>query len=100
MLNLFKKKMNRADRLSQYAEEESKDEAKETGCSLHGVPGCKSCRDTFGQSEETSDKGWMAHRLKFEKTPGVKDARNDPNELVVIDPRKKMEELRNSRKRT
>ncbi|CAG8553827.1 5889_t:CDS:2, partial [Paraglomus occultum] len=74
-------------------------------CSLHSVPNCLSCRDTFGQSKATdTDEGWLSHKLVFEKDYKGKDLmqrRDDPNDYVVIDPleRKKqaIEEQREKR---
>ncbi|CAG8499877.1 11641_t:CDS:2 [Paraglomus brasilianum] len=74
-------------------------------CSLHSVPNCLSCRDTFGQSNATdTDEGWLSHQLVFEKDYKGKDLmqrRDDPNDYVVIDPleRKKqaIEEQREKR---
>jgi peptidyl-prolyl cis-trans isomerase SDCCAG10 len=79
MLNIFKKKLVKAPVL---------DESEEKGpvCKLHSVADCKSCKDTFGENEEASEEGWLSHKLKFEVESGIK--RDDPNELMVIDPRK------------
>ncbi|KAJ3142611.1 Peptidyl-prolyl isomerase cwc27, partial [Irineochytrium annulatum] len=63
-----------------------KEKVEEKECVLHGVSGCKSCRDTFGEKDEGDDKGWLGHRLKFGKEaanvfePSVED-------YIFIDPR-------------
>ncbi|CAG8442080.1 8044_t:CDS:10 [Ambispora leptoticha] len=59
-------------------------------CTLHSVPNCQSCRDTFGQSQnDLTDEGWLSHQLVFEKDHKGKDLmqrRDDPDDFIVIDP--------------
>ncbi|RKP17071.1 cyclophilin-like protein, partial [Rozella allomycis CSF55] len=71
---------------------------KKVECLLHNIPNCESCQDSFGEKIEETDEGWLAHKLKFDKSLGYKDARDDPSELVVIDPRKKAEEILGKKK--
>src|SRR5438270_372469 len=59
-------------------------------CTLHSVPNCLSCQDTFGQAQDdVTDEGWLSHQLVFEKDHKGKDLmrrRDDPNDFIVIDP--------------
>ena len=68
-------------------EQEQKTESIEEACRLHAVINCKSCKDTFGMQVVESEQGWLAHKLIFDKEVGHKDTRNDPYQLVVIDPK-------------
>jgi peptidyl-prolyl cis-trans isomerase SDCCAG10 len=60
-------------------------------CSIHGIPNCESCFDTFGDDGEgDNDEGWMAHKLVFAKDLKGKDLmqrRDNLDDYVVIDPR-------------
>lgn len=60
-------------------------------CTIHGIPNCESCFDTFGDNgEDDNDEGWMAHKLVFAKDLKGKDLmqrRDNLDDYVVIDPR-------------
>lgn len=65
-------------------------------CALHNIVGCGSCKDMFTiytglDDEPKDDSAWLSHRLAFVKQPGQRDVRQDLDELVVIDPRARME---------
>ncbi|KAJ3118526.1 E3 ubiquitin-protein ligase rad18 [Phlyctochytrium bullatum] len=85
-LSAFKTKIFRSEPES---EEEQEEEDTET-CALHGVLNCLSCKDTFGQQKETSDRGWLAHKLKFAKDsanvfePSVEDYRGKIFNKIVM----------------
>ncbi|KAH8547882.1 peptidyl-prolyl isomerase cwc27 [Umbelopsis sp. PMI_123] len=76
------------------AEPSDKDIAdQEKVCSIHGIPNCESCFDTFGeQGEADTDEGWMAHKLVFAKDLKGKDLmqrRDNLDDYLVIDPRQR-----------
>jgi peptidyl-prolyl cis-trans isomerase SDCCAG10 len=62
-------------------------------CSIHGIPNCESCFDSFGgEGEGDTDEGWMAHKLVFAKDLKGKDLmqrRDNLDDYVVIDPRQR-----------
>lgn len=80
-----------------------------TLCDLHFVPNCQSCRKWDEEDAEQDaaddgddDKGWLTHRLTFEKDRLGKDLewkRQNEKELVVIDPREREKEIREERKK-
>ncbi|KAI9289377.1 cyclophilin-like domain-containing protein [Umbelopsis sp. AD052] len=65
-------------------------------CSIHGIPNCESCFDTFGEEGDgDNDEGWMAHKLVFAKDLKGKDLmqrRDNLDDYVVIDPRQRQAE--------
>ncbi|KAF2012637.1 cyclophilin-like protein [Aaosphaeria arxii CBS 175.79] len=73
--------------------------ADEVACDLHFIVGCQSCKAWDKQDEEESDDdaGWMAHSLTFAKDRLGKDLewkRKNEEELLVIDPRERAQELK------
>lgn len=92
VLENFKKKLGVVDNSEKNSVPNSKKEH-DFICTLHSIKGCKSCRDTFGtQKDEGTEEGWKHHMLVFENER-EKDLGNDPNELVVIDPRERMNSM-------
>ena len=102
-LKLFKKKLDRAEHLKSIPSSSSLSAPDvESMCKLHSIANCKSCHaseHSDSKNDDDDDAGggfdWMSHKLSFEKDKtaqaiAAKDARNDPYELVVIDPRKVM----------
>ncbi|KAI3660735.1 hypothetical protein MP638_001046 [Amoeboaphelidium occidentale] len=82
----FKKKI-------QQANETVKEEKVQSLCSLHNVPDCESCFNLEKTDvDEKLDCSWIGHRLEFDKDLKGKDLldpntkKDDPYELVVIDP--------------
>jgi peptidyl-prolyl cis-trans isomerase SDCCAG10 len=78
-------------------------EEEEVPCDLHFIVGCQSCKawDKEDQDESDDDTGWMAHSLSFAKDRLGKDLewkRKNEEELVVIDPREKAQELKAERR--
>ncbi|KAF1813122.1 cyclophilin-like protein [Eremomyces bilateralis CBS 781.70] len=82
-------------------------EDEEDVCDLHFVAGCQSCASWETQlaaqeaKEAESDLGWMSHRLTFERDrlgKSLEWKRKNEEELVVIDPREKTEELKKAKK--
>lgn len=82
-------------------------------CDLHFIANCQSCRSwdddikdglnngTTRDEEDHNDTGWMAHSLSFAKDRLGKDIswkQKNEEELVVIDPREKGREIRESRR--
>jgi peptidyl-prolyl cis-trans isomerase SDCCAG10 len=75
----------------------------EVPCDLHFIVGCQSCTawDKEDQNESDDDTGWMTHALSFAKDRLGKDLewkRKNEEELVVIDPREKAQELKAERR--
>lgn len=74
-------------------------------CRLHGLVGCRSCRDTFGLSkpagddEDAGEEGWLMHRLVFDRESGYRSLRQDLDGLQVIDPRERTREIREGNKK-
>lgn len=92
VLENFKKKLGVVDNIEKNSTLNSKKEH-DFVCTLHFIKGCKSCRDTFEtQKDEGTEEGWKHHMLIFENER-EKDVRNDPNELIVIDPRERMNSM-------
>ena len=61
-------------------------------CKLHGLVNCLSCRNNFNVNltanpSDTGDKGWLMHKLVFDRKELDGKIREDLRELVVIDPR-------------
>ncbi|KAH7122626.1 cyclophilin-like domain-containing protein [Dendryphion nanum] len=80
-----------------------KQEEEEVPCDLHFVVGCQSCSAWDKKEDEDSDddSGWMAHSLTFAKDRLGKDLewkRKNEEELLVIDPRERAQELKAERK--
>ncbi|KAF2107577.1 peptidyl-prolyl cis-trans isomeras-like protein [Lophiotrema nucula] len=78
-------------------------EEEEVPCDLHFIAGCQSCKAWDDQEEDESDDdtGWMSHALTFAKDRLGKDLewkRKNEEELVVIDPLAKAEELKEQKK--
>ncbi|KZF20537.1 cyclophilin-like protein [Xylona heveae TC161] len=75
-------------------------------CDLHFIANCQSCKswDTNqaeAQEDNDNDRGWMSHALSFEKDRLGKDLmwkKKNEEELVVIDPREKGKEIKESRR--
>lgn len=75
----------------------------EAACDLHFIVGCQSCTawDKQDQDDSDDDTGWMSHALSFAKDRLGKDLewkRKNEEELVVIDPREKEQDLKAERR--
>ncbi|ORX98488.1 hypothetical protein K493DRAFT_6865 [Basidiobolus meristosporus CBS 931.73] len=84
------------------SKEELEKELESHLCTLHSVPHCLSCNDTFGQKEVETDEGWLGHQLVFTKDHKGKDLmqrKDDINDYVVIDPRVRKEQAMEEDKR-
>lgn len=84
-------------------EQIGEDEEEAALCDLHFVPNCQSCkswdRHMSGDADakDGEDKGWMSHALSFEKDRLGKDLtwkKKNEEELVVIDPREKVKDIK------
>ncbi|KAF2744274.1 cyclophilin-like protein [Sporormia fimetaria CBS 119925] len=78
-------------------------EEEEIPCDLHFIVGCQSCKvwDKQDRDDSDDDTGWMSHALTFEKDRLGKDLewkRKNEEELVVIDPRERAQELKAGKK--
>lgn len=78
-------------------------EEEEAPCDLHFIVGCQSCTawDKQDQDDSDDDTGWMSHSLSFAKDRLGKDLewkRKNEEELVVIDPRERAQDLKAERK--
>lgn len=74
-------------------------EEEAVACDLHFIVGCQSCTawDKQDQDESDDDTGWMSHALSFAKDRLGKDLewkRKNEEDLVVIDPRERAQDLR------
>ncbi|CAG8532359.1 3095_t:CDS:2 [Ambispora gerdemannii] len=89
-LRAFQHKIDTAPPEKPLVDQEKLKENDDEPCTLHSVPNCQSCRDTFGQSQnDLTDEGWLSHQLVFEKDHRGKDLmqrRDDPDDFIVIDP--------------
>jgi peptidyl-prolyl cis-trans isomerase SDCCAG10 len=79
------------------------EEEEEAACDLHFIVGCQSCTawDKQDQDESDDDTGWMSHSLSFAKDRLGKNLewkRKNEEELVVIDPREKAQDLKAERR--
>ncbi|KAI9792273.1 MAG: Peptidyl-prolyl isomerase cwc27 [Peltula sp. TS41687] len=88
------------------------DGEEENLCDLHFIVNCQSCRSWDDdvniesksgntKDEDHNDTGWMAHSLSFAKDRLGKDLawkKKNEEELVVIDPREKGNEIKELRK--
>jgi len=79
MLASFQKKIRSAEKKE---EEEEEGEA----CALHSLVNCKSCKDTFGQKDTSTDQGWLAHELSFKRDVIDANLRRDDVEDLVRQP--------------
>lgn len=79
-------------------------------CDLHFIANCQSCRswenpdpEATGGDEDIREEDWMTHQLRFGKDTLGKDLNwkkehEDADSLVVIDPRVREKEIRDSQK--
>lgn len=78
-------------------------EEEEVPCDLHFIVGCQSCTawDKQDEGESDDDAGWMSHSLSFAKDRLGKDLewkRKNEEELLVIDPRERAQEIKAERR--
>ena len=118
LLQAFKAKLDKLPEemvqdIALLSNEPDKDPAEDTAegeeaalCDLHFIAGCQSCarwdkENADVDNEDEEAKEWMAHQLSFEKDRLGKDLnwkRRNEEELVVIDPREKMGEIKKQQK--
>lgn len=65
-------------------------------CKLHGLLNCLSCKNNFNvnlntETLEFNEKDWLIHKLVFDRRELEGQVREDLKELVVIDPRERVE---------
>lgn len=75
-------------------------------CDLHFIANCQSCSKwddaDNAADDDDADQGWMSHALSFAKDRLGKDLewkRKNEEELVVIDPREKANNIKEDRKK-
>lgn len=95
LLNSFRKKIKENDDFTIKSEENEKNDKNNLFldiCKLHGLVNCLSCRNNFNinltaNPSDTDDKGWLMHKLVFDRKELDGKIREDLRELVIIDPR-------------